>query len=102
ERLTEESPVHFQRAGRLLCIKSSDGEGAEEVQVHKDSRTCCGVLKAWIGQAEFGLPLVVGSVVRERAAEPVGSRRTRPGHPSPATERAGAALRTADSRAVAA
>ena len=31
-----------------------------------------------------------------------GSRRTRPGHPSPATERSGAALRTADSRAVAA
>jgi hypothetical protein len=41
-------------------------------------RTSRRVLKAWIGQAEFRLPPVIGSVVRDLAAEPFGLKTHRP------------------------
>src|SRR5208283_1652303 len=65
---------------------------------HEHFRTCDKVLKASIGQADIGFPVVVGPVVRDLASEAVGlSRRASPG-----AGRAGAAIRATDSRAVAA
>src|SRR5450432_3974212 len=71
---------------------------ADEVQEHELIRTCERVFKGSIGQAGFGFPFAVDTLVRDLAPEPVSpARRTDPGAGSPE-----ARIHTAESRAVAA
>src|ERR1035437_2499079 len=91
-RDTFSQPVHHWSIG------ASSNEGAEEVQKHDLFRTGGRVLKASIGQGNFGFSGVGGPVVRDMASEPAClSRRASLG-----AGHAGAATHATDSRPVAA
>src|SRR6266849_5544334 len=80
----------------ILLEEDQADESEDKVQAHGHFRTHRGVLKASLGQAAFGFPVAVGSVVRGLASEPVGpTRRARPG-----AGLAGSTIHSADSRAI--
>src|ERR1700683_156843 len=100
--------IHFILAIQLLQLKwylSHLKCQEEEVQEHEHFLTGLRVLKISLGRKGFGFPVVAGSVVLVLATEFVG--RSRPASPrggpgaSPGSARAGSALQSANTRAVA-
>src|SRR4029077_18587205 len=83
------------RVRHIYVIGVSSDDGANEVQEHEHFRKRRKVLQVSMGQADFGFPVVVASIVRGLPSECVGpSRRASPGAAPPE-----ATIHTAESRA---
>src|ERR1022692_3120799 len=106
EKVKRRALMKDDRVWLILSLEASSNESAEEVEEHEHIRTCWGVRNASSEQTNIGLFVVVGSIVRDFAAEPISeSSRSASGagasHSSP-IECASAALRATNPGAVAA